>query len=235
MLRSTLSLVAITLLLAASAAAHPHDGEDAAGGGHGSEAEHGARYGWGDSDRWHVHVGGGAGYAEPWQGSGGVMATGHVLAASPTGRFRIGLEGLYRHWDTRLFRVREVDIDTYAANVVFHYVPFPKAFATPYIGAGIGLQVNDVSERDVENGTGKDLRDDIGVGFGITGIVGLEVPLGRFLALYVEGRLTAAYMVTGEDEDDRELYADYAHSGVDDTDAEDTGAAAAIGGVRIRF
>lgn len=246
MLRTALPILVLAVLMAGGVAAHPHEGE---GGGAAHRAGEAvapahpraskpppARYGTRrKGDRWHAVLGGGAGFGEPWQGSGGVAANGHALASSPSGRFRIGVDFLYREWETRIFEVSDVDVDSYEINLVFHYVPFPKALATPYVGAGLGIQIHDVSKTEVESASGFDVRDDTGLGYGFTGILGVEVSLGPHVGLFAEGRLTAAYMLTGEDEDDNELYADYYHRGVDDVEVEDSGAATALGGIRLRF
>ena len=195
--------------------------------------------GWDDpyaaERQWTTHLGLGGGFFAPWQGDAKHQEQVELMATSPGGHFRIGGEFVFREFETRLFDVEDVDVDAYQLNLVMHWVLNPGGL-TPYLGGGLGLHVNDVSKVDIERGNpALDVRDDVGLGYGVFGVLGLELPVADRLALFAEGRLALSYQVTGVDDDDFDTYADYYRRGVDDVDAEDTGGASAVFGLRLRF
>ncbi len=173
--------------------------------------------------RWKAVVGAGGGYFVPWQGNGGHASTIHVLARSPGGHFRVGGEFLYRSYETRFFDVNDVDIDTYEVNFVAHYL-FNPGGISPYLGLNTGLQVNKIRKTEVQDQRLVRISDDLGVGWGVAAIAGLEVPLGDHVAFSGEVRATLAE----QDTDD-------ADNGGDDREAEDLGGATGLIGVRYRF
>ncbi|MEZ4215874.1 MAG: hypothetical protein R3E88_05300 [Myxococcota bacterium] len=184
---------------------------------------------------WSTHLGLGGGFFAPWQGDAKHQEQLEVMAVSPSGHFRIGGEFVFREFETRMFDVDDVDVDAYQLNLVMHWVFIPGHF-TPYVGGGLGLHANDVSKVDIERGNpALDVRDDLGLGYGIFGVLGLELPIDEHLAIFAEGRLALSYQVTGIDEDDSDTYTDYYNDGVDDVDAEDTGGASAVFGLRFTF
>jgi len=248
--RTTLAIAWLSLLLASSAGAHEPEreggrdgegpaaqngrGEDAHPSVPGDELYEGWSDPYADERRWRVQAGAGGGYFAPWQGDGGGQGRFEVLASSPSGHFRVGGEFVYREFETRLFDVSDVDVDAYHFDVVFHYVPTPGGFS-PYVGGGLGLQVNDVDQREVTSGNPAIVvRDDVGLGFGVFAVLGLEVPLGERFALFAEGRASLALQAVGRD-DDGFGYADYDENGVDDVDIEDMGGASGTAGLRFRF
>jgi len=182
---------------------------------------------------WSQQIGLGGGYYAPFQGARGQQAQFEFLAASPTGHLRLGGEFTYRHFDTRLFGVNDVEVDSYGVDVMLHYVFNPHGF-TPYVGAGIGLQANDLSKRDlVRANSAYDVRDDIGLGFGFFGLLGVEIPVGPKAALFAEGRLNLAYQVTGSN--GNHLYADSYSDPVRKEQVEDLGGGSGVFGVRFHF
>jgi len=184
---------------------------------------------------WSSHLGVGGGFFAPWQGDAKHQEQLELMAVSPSGRFRVGGEFVFREFETRMFDVEDVDVDAYQLNLVMHWVINPGGI-TPYLGGGLGLHANDVSKVDIERGNpGLDVRDDLGLGYGIFGVLGLELPVSDRLALFAEGRLSLSYQVVGIDDDDFDTYTDYYNDGVDDVDAEDTGGASAVFGLRLRF
>lgn len=177
-----------------------------------------------------VQVGGAAGYFVPWQGNGGYAVTGHVLVSSPTGVVRLGGEVLYRSYESRIFDVNDVDLDTYEVNFVFHYVFNPDGI-TPYVGLVTGFQINKLRKTEVQDQRPEvDVTDDTGAGWGMAAVAGIEIPLNEHFVLYGEARAGLAYQQTSSDDDDYSYYDDY-----DDYDTEDLGGATGVIGFRYRF
>ncbi len=178
-----------------------------------------------------IHLGLAGGYFVPWQGNGGYAVTGHGLVSSPTGRIRFGGEVLYRSYESRIFDVNDVDVDTYEINFVFHYLFNPSGIS-PYVGGVTGFQINKIRKTEVQ-GQGPPFRrvtDDVGVGWGLAVLAGLEIPISDHLALYGEARVGLAYQQTS-DEDNRHG-SGRSH---DNDDTEDLGGVTNVLGVRYRF
>lgn len=244
-----LSLTFLVFLLAAPmAAAHPpHPYPDDADGTH--ERGHPAAHPHADR-RYHrewravgrparVHrprmqIGFGAGYFAPWQGRGGEQLQFEVLGRNASGHLRWGGEFVHRRFDTRFFGVDDVGVDNYQANVLMHFVANPGA-VSPYIGGGIGVHVNDIRSRDVTSASALVVGDDVGVGYGLFGVIGIEAPVGDFLSFFVEGRLNLAGQATGTNDSAFAGYVDHSDRRIDDHDFEDLGGGSAIAGVRLAF
>lgn len=177
--------------------------------------------------KWKAVVGAGAGYFVPWQGDGGHASTAHLLAESPGGHVRVGGEFLYRSYETRIFDVSGVDTDTYEVSFLFHYL-FNPGGLTPYVGFDTGLQVNKIRKTEVQASSAVRVTDDIGVGWGLAAIAGVELPLGDHFALYGEARAGIALQET-DGGDTRGRRHDH------DREDEDLGGATGILGVRYRF
>jgi len=166
-------------------------------------------------------------------GAHGHQAQLELLAESPSGHFRIGGEFVHRQFDTRVFDVKGVEVNSYSFDLLMHYVLNPGGL-TPYLGAGIGLQANDLSKRDLKRASSAlDVRDDVGLGYGLFGLLGLELPISRDAVLFAEGRLNLAYQITGRN--GARVYADYYKDGVDKTAVEDLGGGSGVFGLRVRF
>ena len=176
--------------------------------------------------KWGGMIGGGVAYFIPYDGVGGPGANIQGAAVSPKGHWRIGAELYHRDYQTTFFNLPKIDIDTYEINAFFHWLPYPDKFATPYIGAGLGLNINSIDADEVmRKDPGLTVDDDTGVGFGLFAIAGVEVPLGKYLALYAEGRVSIGYQnITFENQNGRIIRKE-----------ENTGGGSGLAGIRIKF
>jgi hypothetical protein len=236
---SSVALFSALLALATTpAGAHepqPHDYEPSPRGAHLDGFDPDPDVGVDDpaEQGWSRRLGLGGGYFAPWQGEHGHQAQLELLAESPSGHFRIGGEFVHRQFDTRVFDVKSVEVNSYSFDLLMHYVLNPGGL-TPYLGAGIGLQANDLSKRDLKRASSAlDVRDDVGLGYGLFGLLGLELPISRDAVLFAEGRLNLAYQITGRN--GARVYADYYKDGVDKTAVEDLGGGSGVFGLRVRF
>jgi len=156
----------------------------------------------------------------PYSGSTGFSGVVQVLSALTDSNLRVGGEIEYRGYKTEIFDVDDVGIDTISLRAVVQYVLLKEPIR-PYIGAGLGLGFNIIDGDKVE-----EERDDLsiitdfGVGVGVLGLVGVEVPLGQTVALFAEARAGADFQLTGE-------------SG--ELDAVNLGGVSGLGGIRFRF
>ena len=176
--------------------------------------------------KWGGMLGGGIAYFVPYEGIGGAGANIHGAAVSPSGQWRIGAELNQHEYQTSFFNLPNIDTETWEINAFFQWLPFPDKFATPYIGAGMGLHINLIDGDEVMR---KDptltVDGDRGVGFGVFVVGGVEVPLGKYLALYAEGRASLAFQnITFENQNGRII-----------RKRENTGGGSGIGGIRIKF
>jgi len=243
MLRGAIVAACLLPLLGGSARAHDPDWKEGTADAPGAEAapQEAPREGAPETEHWPdpfseerswgpIALGAAAGYFLPWQGNGGYAFTGNLLVSSPTGKVRLGAEMLYRSYETRIFDVNDVDVDSYEVNFVFHYLFNPKG-VTPYLGFVTGFQVNKLRKTEVQDERpGIKVTDDVGAGWGLAAVLGLEVPLGDHFALYGEARAGIAYQQTSDEDDDYRYNGDYDHY-----DSEDLGGATGVVGVRYRF
>jgi hypothetical protein len=169
-----------------------------------------------------VTMGAHAGAFSPWQGDGDESVAAHVLAVSRSGRFRWGAEFEYREFDTKIFRVRDVNVESYIARLLFHWVIVPKGPLHPYVGLSINSGVNRVDDDLVDAQKGRNAIADHVVSAGFDGIVGIEVSLARWVSLYGEGRLGYSAMVTERKD-------------TNDVKAENFGGATGVAGIRFNF
>ena len=168
-------------------------------------------------------VSGGGGIFEPFNGktgfSGLVQA---MIAISP--RVRLGGELEFRDYETELFNVKDVGIQTFHFRGLGMFFFRPEGIS-PYIGGGFGFSVNSIDDNKIErNRPGIMVKSDIGLGFGVMGLVGLDVPIGTRVALFAEGRANADFQVTETE-----------GPGSSNTEIENIGGLSGLGGIRFRF
>jgi hypothetical protein len=164
----------------------------------------------------------GAGYFQPWHGDGGGDFRGSLGATfGREKRFRLSGEFSYREFETELFNVDDVEVESYRLALVFHYRLMPDAVIQPYLGVRYGIAVNLIDDEAIERGRpGNVAVDGIGSGIGIGGIVGLEIPIGPHLFLFSEANLGAEIQLVEDD---------------DDLEVEEIGGVSGLAGLRLVF
>ncbi len=170
-----------------------------------------------------VVLSGAGGIFNPFDGKTGFSGLGQLMfQTSPQVRF--GGEFELRDYQAELFKVNNVDIQSFILRGIGLFFLRPEG-VSPYIGAGIGFSVNNFDENEVEKRRPSiRIKNDIGLGFGVLGLVGVEVPVGDRFAFFVEGRASADFQVTNTEE-----------PGGDETDIENIGGISGLGGIRLRF
>ena len=175
-----------------------------------------------------------SGYAEPWRrGSGGTdsqLALGATFG--PDKRFRLSGEFSYREFETRLLRVRDIDVEAFRLALVFHYRFLPDAWLQPYLGARLGAGINRIQSNRVERG--RLPRVDVSrtaASVLFDAIVGLEAPLGDHVFLFAEGTIgTETLSVSYRDEFQPGIFDDNFES-----DSEQVGGYSGRAGLRFVF
>lgn len=142
-----------------------------------------------------VIISGGGGIFSPFQGksgqSGSIQAMGLI---SP--QERIGLELEYRNYNTDLFHTKNIDTQAYILRGIGEYF-FRSHGITPYIGVGVNIALNVFDEKDVERKRPSiNVKGGKGFGYGIMGLLGVEVPVGQRVALFAEGRVSADFQLS---------------------------------------
>jgi hypothetical protein len=175
-----------------------------------------------DSDS--VIISGGGGIFYPFNGKVGfngiVQAAGEV---SPQNR--LGLELEYRNYETKLFKAKDIDTQSYIVRGIWQYFFRPHGIS-PYIGLGLNIAVNVFDKKEIEKKRSSiDLKRGVGLGSGILGTLGVEVPMGSQLAFFAEGRVSGDFQLTHYEK----------QSGTDKLSIESFSGLTGMGGIRIRF
>ncbi len=176
----------------------------------------------GDSDS--VLISGGGGIFYPFQGQSGfnafIQAMGEI---SP--QERLGLEFEFRKYETEFFNAKNIDTESYILRLIGQYYFFPGGIS-PYVGLGLNLAINDFDGDEVERKRPSvDVKTGWGVGYGIMGLMGVEIPIVQQLALFAEGRVSGDFQVT--------FYEN--RSGKDKANFESLSGLTGMGGIRMRF
>ncbi len=169
-------------------------------------------------------VSGGGGIFFPYQGNTGWNGMIQALAnISP--QERMGVEFEVRKYETKMFKVKNVDIQSYNLRWMGQYLFRPHGF-TPYLGFGLGVSLSVFDEDKIDNERSTlNVKQSFGFGYGVMGLVGLEAPLGKGFALFVEGRASADFLYTNIKKD----------SGGNKIGFENLSGFNGMGGIRFRF
>jgi hypothetical protein len=168
-------------------------------------------------------LGTGAGFFEPWDGSGDFSVMGQILASiGKQEKLRLGGEFEYHQFDTELFGAKNVDMKTFGLRGIIQYFPLPEWTVQPYFGVGIGTEVQWVDSDEVEEQQGDDITPEVGSGLSLLGLFGAELPLGHHVSFFAEGRVGYSMLLIVRKDNDS-------------VDHEVTGGVHGLGGIRIRF
>ncbi len=185
-------------------------------GGFGNNVE--AKAGEDDS----VLISGGGGIFYPFKGKSGFNAV--VQAAGKiTPQERMGVELEYRQYETELFNAKDIDTQSYIFRIFGHYL-FPLRGITPYLGIGLNMAVNVFDKKEIERKRPSvNVKRGWGFGYGIMGLAGVEVPVGRVI-FFGEGRVSGDFQLSN-----------YKKSGKNKIRIENFSGLTGMGGIRVRF
>ncbi|GJL53568.1 MAG: hypothetical protein NPIRA02_07000 [Nitrospirales bacterium] len=166
-------------------------------------------------------VSGAGGVFIPFQGDAGFSGIAQIMTKiSP--QTRLGVELDYTQFDTKIFKVKNVEVKSYSLRGLMQYF-FKKEGLSPYVGAGIGLSLNQLDKKKIERGRPElDVVNKFGFGAGFIGLAGVEVPLASRVAFFAEGRLHGAFQVTRVE-------------GGEGTSVESLSGLSGLGGLRVLF
>lgn len=174
-----------------------------------------------------LSAGAGGGVVIPWDGNAGYSVSGEVLYRLAGRAWRFGGEFEYRGYESQLFGVHDVDIDSYQLRVLAHYL-FELGPVSPYLGVGIQTSLNVIDDGAIEAVLGVPV-DETGASIGATLIAGVELPLAASVSAFAEARVSVDAQLTEEEDDYYSYYDD------DDVDVEELGGFTGRAGLRIRF
>ena len=142
-----------------------------------------------------VVISGAGGIFYPFQGQSGVSGVIQAMGIiSP--QERLGIELEYRNYDTELFNAKNIDTQAYILRGIGQYL-FRSHGISPYVGLGLSIALNVFDENDIEKKRASiNVKGDKGFGYGIMGLVGVEVPVGPRVAVFAEGRVSADFQLT---------------------------------------
>jgi len=136
-------------------------------------------------ERGAVSVGGGV--FAPYDGNpGGTALLGAEGRVSK--HVSVGGEVEYRKSEMRISSIPDVNVDSVNLRALVRYTWFPGP-VHPYVGAGAGLGVHSF-DGTARVGSYRVGVDGTGVGVGVLGLAGLDVPLGERVSLFAEGRVS---------------------------------------------
>ena len=169
-----------------------------------------------------ISAGGGIFY--PFQGKSGfnvvVQAAGNI---SPQERFGVELE--YRDSEVELFNAKDIDTQSFILRGIGQYFFRPQGIS-PYIGLGMNLAVNVFDEKEIEKKRSSiNITQGWGFGYGLLGLLGVEVPVGGGLAFFGEGRVSGDIQFTRFKK----------RSGKNKLRVESLSGLSGMGGLRMRF
>ncbi len=169
-----------------------------------------------------ISAGGGIFY--PFQGKSGfnavVQAAGKI---SPQERFGVELE--YRNAEVELFNAKDIDTQSFILRGIGQYFFRPNGIS-PYVGLGFNFAVNVFDEKEIERKRSSiNITQGWGFGYGLLGLLGLEVPVGGGLAFFGEGRVSG----------DIQFSRYKKRSGKNKFSVESLSGLTGMGGLRMRF
>lgn len=138
----------------------------------------------------HGAVSAAGGVFVPYHGNAGPSA---MLGAEGrvSDHVSVGGELEYRHFDADGVAGTTANVDSLHARALVRYTWQPGV-VRPYLGAGAGLGVHDVSGRIEDHDTFFSLSG-AAVSLGVLGLAGVDLPLGSHLALFAEGRVSGDF------------------------------------------
>lgn len=171
-----------------------------------------------------VFLSGGGGIFYPFKGKSGFNGVVQV-AGKISPQERLGVELEYRNYETELFNAKDIDTQSYILRGIGQYFFRPHGIS-PYVGLGINLAVNVFDDKEIEKERSSiNLQQGWGFGYGIMGLLGVEVPVGGGLALFGEGRVSGDFQVSRYKNG----------SGKHKISIESLSGLTGMGGIRMRF
>lgn len=171
-----------------------------------------------------VVLSGGGGIFSPFQGQSGGSGVIQALGIlSP--QERIGVELEYRNYETELFNTKDIDTQAYILRGIGQYF-FRSHGISPYMGLGINLTLNVFDESEIEKKRPSiNVKGDKGIGYGVMGLLGVEVPMGQRVSIFAEGRVSADFQLTRYKNE----------SGKNKIDVENLSGLTGLAGIRLHF
>ncbi len=171
-----------------------------------------------------VYISGGGGIFYPFQGKAGfnglIQAVGKISSHE-----RLGVELEFRKYEAEFFNAKNIDTKSYIIRGIGQYYFFPGGIS-PYVGLGLNIAINDFDGNEVERKEPSvDIKTGWGLGYGITGLLGVEAPVSQQLALFVEGRVSGDFQLT--------IFEN--RSGKNKVNFESLSGLTGMGGIRMRF
>jgi hypothetical protein len=171
-----------------------------------------------------VVLSGGGGLFYPFQGQSGISGIVQAMGVlSPQERMGVELE--FRKSKTDLFDTKDIDTQSYILRGIGQYYFRPHGIS-PYVGLGVNIALNVFDGKEIEKQIPSiQVKGDLGIGYGVMGILGVEAPMGQRAALFVESRASADFQVSRYQN----------QSGKNKLTVENLSGLTGIIGIRVRF
>lgn len=169
-----------------------------------------------------MYLTGGGGMFVPYKGTAGPSGLVQVLTTGGD-RLRVGGEVEYRSYDSSILGVDNVAFDTIALRGIVQYALRSEGIR-PYVGAGLGVDVNVIDSNKVERESPFVNVQSAGAGIGLLGLAGVEAPVTSRLSIFAEGRLSVDFQLTNQ-----------TNGGSNNIGVENLGGFTGLAGLRFTF
>ena len=137
----------------------------------------------------------------PYQGNPGFSVLGQYVVTLAR-KWNVGGEIEYKSFAGTVVGVDDVDVQTVTLRAIGRYSFLPDGRVNPYVGAGIGVDINIFDADKVERERFDADINDVEVGSGILILAGLEIPVAAALKVFGECRVGADFQLTQLRNDD---------------------------------
>jgi len=143
-------------------------------------------------DRFSIQLAGGL--FAPFEGNSGLVVQGGLLyAISPN--LALGGELEFREFETTIMGVGGVNVEAFSLHVVGKFFFRPEGIS-PYVGGGLSTSVNVFDSKKIEReNPGVDGVNEIDMGGGVFGILGVLLPLSTHVSFFAELRSRVDFQV----------------------------------------
>lgn len=144
-----------------------------------------------------------AGGFVPFQGDAGYSLLVQLLGSNKAARARFGGEFEYRHFDSKIMGVSDVDVSSYVLHAVWQQHFLPDKPVTPYIGLAFGIAINHIDDGKVDRAKGRNVIGPTGVGPDGCFMLGVDgkIPGAEYMSLYAEGRVGFSFSFAGRQDE----------------------------------
>ena len=165
------------------------------------------------------------GIFQPFQGKAGQSAL-VQLGGQISLEKHLWFEIEVRDYQTKILKVKNIETQSFILRLLGEYKFRPNTKISPYLGLGFGISLHSSDEDEIQKKRSTiKVEEQIDVGFEALGLLGVETPVWEGLTFFVEGRISADFLMI-----------DFKKQGGEERTAfENTGGMLGLFGIRYQF